>query len=428
VTSDTAIACTYDNGDTVDAWGNPLCPNNEPVDTLVVYDTSGNYLYRSHCLFDSHAWQSVPIISSNGDVFLSDDKTVARISKDPVTHLYPSDGGSTWCMDFRYTTPQTCGNTGTLLTKLPGPSISPILLSNGTTIVFATAAPGYIFAFYADDGTFIASKQATGDCSTLHATCFYETRNTPAASYDSSNNRFYVSMDAYRNFGGYANVDGYGLLVALQVNTSTIDIKWSYAFNGPSGASPAVLPISGGSNSAIYFDGYGNNDPRLYKITDTGTTYTANWVSPSGAFAARIPASVTIDTTHTCVWAYALNDTNLKCIDLGNSYALDYTVDTSRFSTGIPASAMTLTTTSGGSKVLILGLQLVGPNNPGKVLAVELVPSGSNFGAQYWIFALPSNTEFAPTQFPLITETSGSNSYQDIAFPSDQHRLYYYGN
>jgi hypothetical protein len=70
-------------------------------------------------------------------------------------------------------------------------------------------------------------------------------------------------MDAYHNFGGYPNVPGYGLLVALEVNTSatpnTIDTEWSYGFNGPSGASPAVLPVSGGSKSVIYFDGYGNH-------------------------------------------------------------------------------------------------------------------------------------------------------------------------
>ena len=430
MTSDVTIACTYDNGATTDPNGNSYCADGGPIDTLVIYDTSLNILYHSQCLFDSNAWESVPIISSNGDVFMSDDKYVARISKDANTHQYPSAGNYTWCMDFSLSTPATCGSSGTHLAKLPGPSISPILLANGTMIVFATSAPGYIFGFYADDGTFIASKQVTGDCSTLHATCPYETRNTPAASYNNSN-RFYVSMNAYRNFAPYANVDGYGLLVALEVNTSsspnTIDIKWNYAFNGPSGASPAVVAVSGGSNSAIYFDGFGNNDPRLYRITDTGTTYTSNWVSTSGDFAARIPASVTVDTSRNCVWAYALGTHTLKCADLGTTYAIDYTIDTSRFTTGFPASAMTLTTTSGGDGVLILGIQLVGLN-PGKILAIQLVTSGSNFGTQYWssLPSLPGNAEFAPTQFPIITDTSGP--YQNIAFPTNKSRVYLYGN
>ncbi len=232
-------------------------------------------------------------------------------------------------------------------------------------------------------------------------------------------------MNAYHNFGAYAPVDGYGLLVALQVDTSAIDIKWSDPFNGPSAASPVVMPVSGGPNSAIYFDGHGMADPLLYKITDTGTGYTANWVSTTGDFATRIPASVTVDSARNCVWAFAVGSTTLNCVDQGATYAIDYTIDTSRFSSGFPASDMTMTTTSDGHNVLILGLELIG-ENPGKILAIELVPSGSYFGTEYWIFALPGDAEFSAGQFPIITD--GSGSYLDIAFPSVLNRLYMYGN
>jgi hypothetical protein len=265
----------------------------------------------------------------------------------------------------------------------------------------------------------------TGTCSSMGATCYYETVNTPAASYTATN-RFYVSMNAYHNFGGYAGVDGYGMLVAFEVNASTISTPWSgvgYQFNGPSGASPVVLPVSGGSNSAIFFDGYGTMDPLLYKITDTGTSYTANWVSTTGDFTARIPASVTVDSANNCVWAYALGSTTLRCVDVTSAtYQTDYTINTSGLSSGFPASDMTMTTISGGH-VLILGMQLIG-TNPGNILAIN-VTSGSNFGAEYWLFSLTGDAEFAPTQFPVITDSSG---HQDIAFPSNQSRAYLYGN
>jgi hypothetical protein len=422
VTGNRIVACTYDNGPT----GN--CPNGNPQDTLIIYDMTGTILYNSYCLFDGNAWKSVPIISSSGDVFMSDDATVARIS--PTSGVYPSQGDYTWCMNFTLENtmtglpqPAACGTSGTTLAKPPGASISPILLTNGTMIVFATSAPGYVFAFYADDGTFVAATQVSGTCSS--GTCYYESRNTPAASYDSSNNRFYVSMNAYHNFTPYLDDDGYGMLVALQVTGSTITTEWSYSFNGPSGASPVVLPVPGGSNSAIYFDGYGSMDPMLFKITDTGGSSTFNW--ESSTLSARIPASVTIDSAHNCAWFYSLGSTTLNCADLGSTYTIDYSVDVSTLASvsGDPASAMTLTTTSGGEEVLILGIQAVG-STPGQVLAVGLVPNGSGFGNEYWIFSLPGDAEFAPSQFPIITNTT--DSYQAIAFPSDLKRMYLYGD
>ncbi len=90
-TNGTIIACTYGFGPTTSCGGNPQ-------DMLVIYDNQANILYSSDCLFDSSALTSVPIISSAGDVFMSDDVTLARISPDPMTHMYPSTGGSSWCI------------------------------------------------------------------------------------------------------------------------------------------------------------------------------------------------------------------------------------------------------------------------------------------------------------------------------------------
>lgn len=157
-------------------------------------------------------------------------------------------------------------------------------------VAIATAAPGYVAVFYADDGSFIAGRRMTGAGSCFGGTCPYETRNTPTASYTDSN-RFYLSMNAYHNFSPYNGIDGEGLFFALEVNltTMTIDTAWSYPFNGPSGATPTALPVSGGTNTALFFDGYGTMNPLLYKITDTGASYTANWVSATGILQPKFP-------------------------------------------------------------------------------------------------------------------------------------------
>lgn len=432
VTDNSIIACTYGDG--------PLCASGEPIDTLVIYSSTGSILYRSDCTFDSTAQGSVPIITSGGDVFMSDDKIIARVSKDPVTHLYPSPGAFSWCRDFTWNTPVPCGTSGTgtntRLVRQPGPSVSPKLLSNGTMIVFATQAPGYVFAFYADNGDFIARQQVTDICGggTTPPTCLFETRNTPAASYTGTN-RFYVSMNAYNNFGSLMYVDGYGLLVAFEVNVTsvpnTIDVRWKFSFNGPSGASPAVRPVSGTTNSTIYFDGFGNNDPKLYKVTDTGPTVpaAADWVTATGDFVSRIPTSVVIDPTRNCAWDYALTTSQIKCVDLtSGAISTTYSLDSTDFvAGGAPASAMTLTHTAAGADVLIVGTRKVG-STPGHVTGIKLEqdPLKTYYGTLYFDTQLPIGAEFAPTQFPVLT--NAATGLQQVAFPSTKSRLYLYGN
>lgn len=124
---------------------------------------------------------------------------------------------------------------------------------------------------------------------------------------------------------------------------------------------------------------------------------------------------------------------HVYCVDLtASSFTIDYTLDPALFpGLAIPASEMSMTTTSGGDGVLIMGLELVGAP-PGQVLAVKLVPGTSPYyGTQYWDFSLPNASEAAPTQFPVLTNSSGTTPIQEIAFASIfsmTGRLYLYGN
>jgi len=160
-------ACTYDSGPTRCGVMTNCCPGGNPKDLLVIYDSQGNTLYGSDCLFDGYPWESVPIISSAGDVWMSDDATVARISPDPMTGAYPSPGGSNWCMNFTLEntmtgapSPAACGTSGTPLAQPPGASISPILLSNGTMIVFGLAISNGLVAL---SGALLAQYQGFAD-------------------------------------------------------------------------------------------------------------------------------------------------------------------------------------------------------------------------------------------------------------------------
>ncbi|MFN0104612.1 MAG: hypothetical protein ACKV2U_21305 [Bryobacteraceae bacterium] len=370
-------------------------------------------------------------MNTNGDIIMTDATKIVRINYNPTTQTYPSAGGYSICMKTTTTTPVACTSSGTALDPLPGYPVSPILLNNGTMVVLATRAPGYVFAFWADDLTYIHRTPVTGLC-TGGATCPYEARNTPAASY-TAENRFYVSMNAYEA-STLEEHSGYGQMIAFEANsiTGTIDTKWSYSFAGPSGASPVVLPVAGGSKSDIYFDGFGNMDPRLIKVADDGgSSYTFRWQSTSGDFPNRIPASVTVDTGkgRSCVWAYSIARQLLKCVNLGNTYNVDNTIDVgSLVPASFPASVLTMTHPSTGGAVILLCVNFVG-TNPGRILAIQVTGdyTTSNFSAaKYWDFALPQNGEYAPTQFPIVTDTTGP--YSTLAFPTSQNRLYLYSN
>jgi hypothetical protein len=135
----------------------------------------------SGCLLDGNASSSVPLIDTNGDVIMADDRTVIRINYNSSTSSYPTPGTSSICMDITFATPITCGSTpGSGNTSItPGNPFSPILLSNGTMVAFATAAPGYVFAFYADDLTLIGATPEQFSCSLYSQTYSYTRRAIP---------------------------------------------------------------------------------------------------------------------------------------------------------------------------------------------------------------------------------------------------------
>lgn len=213
VSNNAVVACTYAAGPTGPP-GARLCPGGTPTDTLVIYDNGQNIVYKSGCLLDGTAQSSAPLINSNGDVITADSKHLIRVNYNSSTHTYPSNGIAS-----------VSATLSTLVTGSdPGSPVSPIILKNGTMVAIATRIPGDVSVYWADDLTKIGQITVTGTCSNPDG-CPYESRNTPAASYN-SDNRFYVSMNAYVD-GSTADCTsaecldaGYGKLIAFDVNPS----------------------------------------------------------------------------------------------------------------------------------------------------------------------------------------------------------------
>lgn len=349
------------------------------------------------------------------------------------------------------TAPVSCASsTGTDF--VPGIPFSPILLANNTMVVVATSASGggsnseaagYIYAFWADDLTFIAATKVHDQCS-LHPTgCEYETHNTPAASYNAEN-RFYLSMNA-------SNDEAWGLLAAFDVNVPgsgapSITMPWSGPryFGGPSGASPAVVK-NASNKSDIYFDGGGkdagdNGSGFAFAVSDNGTSYSDKWTGPEAP--TRLPLSGAVDNFadggRNCVWWYYLGSHTLTCLKMDTSgappnvvqggtagYSIDIR-DLTDLPTAFLCSGIRLTRPTGGGTVLIVGINSTSePQNSGRIMAIKLTGNGTSFYDKYWSsydFPLPQPNEWVATQFPIVTSTSPA--FQGIVTPSTRSREY----
>jgi hypothetical protein len=483
VSNNTYVACTYNN--TTTGSTNLTCATTtmdtvNPGNTLAIYSMDGGPpIFKSGCDLDGNASWSVPLMDTNGDVIIADDQRIIRYNNSSGTWTRQ------WCMTTTPgSTPGPCSDTDTLPEEAPQSATmnnvpySPILLDDGLTVVIATSNPGWISAFWNDTGGFIAQTQITGACA--EGTCYYETRNTPAASYYynsyDSYTRFYVSMNAY--YTGDDMADDYGMLVAIDVNTSggAMTTGWSsspFTFGGPSGASPAVRNVSG--TNVIYFDGdyptspTGNatcvisgtstpcpNAGYIFAVEDGGSSPGVYWSTqttyPQGAVdlgggQVRESGSIDTDDYRNCLWEYASKQSYMQCLDLttGNLDNSFNVRDYSSLPLAVPASSPSLTHApnpvgSGTVTVMILGLvpkaaldnpEPPGPMGPGHVIAVWF--SGSYLYSDftpnpYWggdIELAPG--EFAFTQFPIVTYIYGDTPYPTIvAFPTNKNPVYYY--
>lgn len=127
----------------------------------------------------------------------------------------------------------------------------------------------------------------------------------------------------------------------------------------------------------------------------------------------------------------------IKCFNMADtsSYstvppAIDATIDvqvSSDLSNGAVSSGMSLTHPSSTTTVMLVGVNSTDfPPVAGHIAAIKLTGTGSTFAAsKYWAsgdFAFPGNVEYAVTQFPLVTNSSGKLT---IATPSNTKRVYY---
>jgi hypothetical protein len=408
------------------------------------------------------------MMDTNGDVIMADDHVIARIDYNSNTQSYPANGTATRCTSMPGNgAPQQIQCSSANSITVGGASISPTLLANNTVVAVATSNPGYIYSFWADNLAPITSPAllVAGNCSVGSTACYYETVNTPAASYNSAT-RFYVSMNAYAPPGDTTDESGYGLLVAIDVDTSGSMASTSlFAFGGTSGASPAVLPITvnGSTASVIYFDGQEPSPPvnggapagttgYVFSVVDYGTygALNPNWVNngnnpanPVNLNGGTIPVSGSFDNLNerNCIWFFPLNLSSLQCLNLGTGH-IDNTFSVRNISTlqlAVPTSSISLTQGPTGA-VMILGVGpgpggVPGPLPHGQVLGIKLAGdySTQNFMATpYWgqtngvnnIISLPNSGEYSFTQFPIMTDQARSQPV--IVFPTNKDRAYFY--
>ena len=366
------------------------CTYNSMTRSLIVFDGDGNRIFDSAKLLNSTAFASVPLISTTGEVIAADDQKLIR---------FAADGSVMW--------QTTIVGTGT--------PISPVLTNNGV-ILLATSG-NVISSYNVETGALLGAFPVKLDGLN------YSTQNTPSVN----GNRVYVSMAAQ-------NLQSHGRLVAIDVDPSNqaapLNIAWSYAFGGPSGASPL---FQGG---VVYFDGSSLNPgpfgtATLFAVRDLGTSPALLWAHP--LVTSHGQSSPAVKTTplpdpQGGMWMFIADQTVVERLDMMTG-ALMQTIDmNSFFSNSIdhrPSSAFTmaLPDPATGNPVMLLGVEPGNPNfGPAMVVALELGVTPS----MLWHVdvGLPRAKNAVYSEFPIIR---GQDGQPRVVFPGGSGDTYFAG-
>jgi PQQ-like domain len=368
----TIVACTYQS----------ITPS------LIVFDGDGNRIFDSGRIFDSTAWTSVPIVSSEGEVIACDDRSLVR---------FAANGSVVWQTPI----------VGT------GEPISPVLTKNG--VVLLATSGGEITSYSVQTGAILATFPVKLDG------FIYGTQNTPSVN----GNRVYVSMAAQ-------NQTRHGRLVAIDVdptNTSApLTIAWSYVFGGPSGASPLFV------NGVVYFDGSSINpgpygSPTLFAVQDMGTTPQLLWEDPVGpGIFNPIPLVVTtpLPDPRGGIWFYVGNQSVLQRVDASSGIVTETINMDSFFANPVqyrPSSALTMSLANPmtGDPVMMLGIE---PGNaaigPALSVALDLGPTPSLlWKAQITQAVSKENAVFS--QWPIVANSQGLPRVVSPGGPADTY-------
>jgi hypothetical protein len=369
------------------------CSYHSNFAAMVVYDSSGNRIFDSGTLLDNQTYASAPLVSADGEVIVADDKTLVR---------YAPNGTIIWQTAIQGT----------------GTPISPVITANGV-IVLATL--GGIISSYS-----VATGTPVGTLSVRFDGLSYETINTPSVN----GNRVYVSMSA-------DHAESFGRLVAIDVNpaaSSPLDIAWTFAFGGPSGASPVFL------GGVVYFDGSSllpgpAGVPVLFALQDLGTSPSLLWVDQlvSGQDAPT-PAILTspLPDPRGGLWFYVGSQSTMRRVD-ANTGATLQSIDMNSFCANtwncLPSTALMMASInpSTGDPVMVLGL--------GTLIAGTTKGTGPSFALAVDLGTTPSmlwNVQIAPVtasnfiycQFAVV---AGPNGSPLVVFPGASANTYFVG-
>lgn len=357
----TVVACTYKHG---------------LLDNLVVYGAHGFRRWSSGLHLNSDAYASAAMVSPSGDVIAADtDHVVAFNPSGSVAWKTPTPGG------------------------LP---ISPVLLSNGAVVLATKGGP--VSAYRSSDGALIGSLSLQDSPGSE----YYDTQNTPCVS----GNRVYVSTEK-RNDAAHT-----GRLFAIDVDPAAsppLQVRWSYAFGGPSGASPLRI------GNVIYFDGDrpapgAPFDPHLFAVRDTGTSGQLVWMK---AMEGQIAASAAEDPRGG-LWVFGVLRRHLIRYHPDTGAELQRVdLDALMAEPGIhtPSSAMSIAGSS-SQPVMIVGAVTAMSSDPSWVVGIDLVP-----GTRLWkaMLAPARSTDWTAAQFAIARTTLGKPY---VVFPGNYSGAY----
>jgi hypothetical protein len=287
----------------------------------------------------------------------------------------------------------------------------------------------------------------------------YETVNTIAAVETATGARIYDSTADCPSTGctnSLAQVPG--RLYAIDITspttangTPTMTVAWSYSIEGPSGASPMVLPATSGApvGDQIYFDGSGPacaspcsqaEHPTLFALKDNGTNttqlYAADLTTLSPASAGTCPnpqnpnnpiyygiqAASVLEAPESSgsdrnysVWVHASCDPTLYRLDAqtGQQWSgagagtLDIPTVTGLSGYAPDSTMQTVTNSTSGHTVAFVGANLTAGSKTAYVLALDL-----ETGNLLWKVKGPTNVpdvRDAPLhgQFPIAKTAAG---------------------
>jgi hypothetical protein len=225
----------------------------------------------------------------------------------------------------------------------------------------------------------------------------YVTRNTPAVR----GNRAYVLASALGD-------DSDGRLVAIDVCDSTacagrgaMQVAWSYAIVGPSGASPLLI------GTRLFFDGRrGTRQAWFYAVDDQGSAPTLAW---RVAFDARFDASAAQDPRGG-LWVYPWQTGALLRLD-PVSGAVVQSIDVSAVlgltTVYSPVTAVSVSTSAAGAVVLTFGVQAKSAAEAAYVAAVDVSSMGGASLLWKYKVATSARRNAATGQFPIVTGVAG---------------------